>query len=103
MHLVSYIQFKTEDGKILTLESLSSGEQQEIILIYDLLFKVNSNTLVLIDEPEISLHVAWQKEFLNDLLRIIRLQKITVIVATHSPQIIDEHWDLVVDLEDISR
>jgi len=94
--------FKTEDGKELSLTDLSSGEQQEVVLLYELLFRVSPNTLVLIDEPEISLHVAWQKEVINDLLNIIRLQKITVITATHSPQIIGEHWDLVVDLWDLS-
>lgn len=91
-------RFATENGNELPLTELSSGEQQEVVLLYELLFKVGPNTLVLIDEPEISLHVAWQKEFLNDLSEIVRLRKITVITATHSPQIIDVHWDLVTDL-----
>lgn len=68
--------------------SLSSGEQHEIVLIYDLLFNVESNSLVLIDEPEISLHVAWQQEFLNDLQQIATLGDLRFVVATHSPQII---------------
>ena len=91
-------RFITEHEKELALTTLSSGEQQEVVLLYELLFRVSPNTLVLIDEPEISLHVAWQKEFLDDLLKIIRLQKIMVITATHSPHIINTHWDLVVDL-----
>lgn len=95
-------RFKTEDEKELSLTDLSSGEQQEVVLLYELLFRVTPDTLVLIDEPEISLHVAWQKEVLNDLLKIIGIQKITVITATHSPQIIGDHWDLVVDLWDLS-
>ncbi|HAO23434.1 MAG: hypothetical protein BWK80_13980 [Desulfobacteraceae bacterium IS3] len=95
-------RFKTEDEKELSLTELSSGEQQEVVLLYELLFRVSHNTLVLIDEPEISLHVAWQKEVLNDLLKIVKLQKISVITATHSPQIIDTHWDLVVDLWNLS-
>ncbi|QTA79925.1 Uncharacterized protein dnl_22070 [Desulfonema limicola] len=96
-------RFKAEGEKELALIDLSSGEQQEVVLLYELLFKATPNTLVMIDEPEISLHVAWQKEVLNDLLKIIELQKITVITATHSPQIIGNYWDLVVDLEEISR
>nr|VFK50363.1 MAG: Predicted ATP-binding protein involved in virulence [Candidatus Kentron sp. TUN]VFK51532.1 MAG: Predicted ATP-binding protein involved in virulence [Candidatus Kentron sp. TUN]VFK55990.1 MAG: Predicted ATP-binding protein involved in virulence [Candidatus Kentron sp. TUN] len=95
-------RFITEDGKELSLTDLSSGEQQEVVLLYELLFKVTPNTLVLIDEPEISLHVAWQKEFLDDLLKIVELQKITVLVATHSPQIIKGRWDLAVDLWDLA-
>jgi predicted ATP-binding protein involved in virulence len=64
------------------------------------LFKVKPGTLVLIDEPELSLHVVWQTQFLDDLLKIIELQKINVIIATHSPQIINNRWDLTVDLEE---
>jgi predicted ATP-binding protein involved in virulence len=96
-------KFSTEHGKPLALGDLSSGEQQEVVLLYELLFKVQPGTLVLIDEPEISLHVAWQKQFLDDLFKIVELQKVNVIIATHSPQIINEHWDLTVDLEEISR
>ncbi|HPA26840.1 MAG TPA: AAA family ATPase [Acidobacteriota bacterium] len=97
-------RFKTEDGKDLSLTKLSSGEQQEVVLLYELLFKVSySNTLLLIDEPEISLHVAWQKEFIDDLFKIANLQKITVIIATHSPQIINQHRDLEIDLQEILK
>lgn len=96
-------RFKTTNSEELSLTDLSSGEQQEVVLLYELLFKVNPNTLVMIDEPEISLHVAWQKEVLNDFLKIIKLQKISVITATHSPQIIGDHWDLVVDLWDLQK
>nr|VFJ92439.1 MAG: Predicted ATP-binding protein involved in virulence [Candidatus Kentron sp. LFY] len=95
-------RFKTENGEGLPLRVLSSGEQHEVVLLYELLFKVAPDTLVLIDEPEISLHVAWQKEFLDDLLKIIELRKITALVATHSPQIIKGRWDLVVDLWDLA-
>ncbi len=91
----------TDDGKSLRLQDLSSGEQQEVVILYELLFRVQPNTLVLIDEPELSLHVVWQQEFLNDLEKIVAWQKIQVIIATHSPQIINEHWDLVVDLWDL--
>ena len=94
-------RFLTESNEILSLTELSSGEQQEVILLFELLFKVDPGTLVLIDEPEISLHVAWQKEFLNDLIRITKLQKINTIIATHSPQIINDRWDLTVDLEEL--
>ena len=91
----------THDGKPLRLQDLSSGEQQEVVMLYELLFRVEPNTLVLIDEPELSLHVVWQQEFLNDLEKIVAEQEIQVIIATHSPQIINERWDLVVDLWDL--
>jgi len=93
--------FKTITGKELELNQLSSGEQHEVVLLYELIFNAKQNVLVLIDEPEISLHITWQKEFLNDLLRIIKIQNIQVAIATHSPSIINDRWDLVYNLEKV--
>ena len=85
--------------KELADECLDDGrEQHELVLLYDLLFKVRPNTLVLIDEPELSLHISWQKTFLDDLLQIIRLAKFDVIMATHSPYIVGDRSDLLVVL-----
>ena len=89
-----------DSGGKLPLDSLSSGEQHELVLQYDLLFRVRSNTVVLIDEPELSLHVAWQKRFLPDLLEIIELSGVDAVVATHSPYIIGDRDDLMVGLGD---
>ena len=86
-------------GQDLDLNLLSSGEQHEIVLYYDLLFRIKPNTLVLIDEPELSLHVVWQKRFLPDLLKIAEVAKIDVLIATHSPYIIGDYTDLMVALE----
>jgi predicted ATP-binding protein involved in virulence len=93
--------FNTSKGKELELNQLSSGEQHEVVMLYELIFNAKPNILVLIDEPEISLHVTWQKEFLNDLLKIIKIQNIQVLIATHSPSIINDRWDLVYNLENV--
>lgn len=87
-----------DKGQRLELDCLSSGEQHELVLYYDLLFKVPSNTIVLIDEPELSLHVAWQKKFLPDLLEIVALSSFDTLIATHSPYIIGAREDLMVGL-----
>ncbi|MCY4221239.1 MAG: AAA family ATPase [Thiotrichales bacterium] len=84
----------------LPLDSLSSGEQHELVMHYDLLFRVPANTIVLIDEPELSLHVSWQKHFLPDLLEVAKLSTFDAIVATHSPYIIGERDDLMAGLGD---
>ncbi len=91
--------FKSQNGSTLQLTELSSGEQHEVVLLFELLFRATENSLVLIDEPEISLHVVWQKEFLNDIKEIIALKNIDIVIATHSPQIINDRWDLTVNLE----
>ena len=89
---------ENDNGTPLSLSSLSSGEQHEFVLHYDLLFRVPSNTIVLIDEPELSLHVAWQKRFLSDLMRIVSLTVFDALVATHSPFIVGDREELMVGL-----
>ncbi len=94
------IQFTTDTGQPLDPINLSSGEQHELVMLYELLFKVRRDSLILIDEPEISLHIAWQQEFLQDLSEMVRLSAFDVLIATHSPQIISDRWDLTVELQD---
>jgi len=87
------------DSKTLSPADLSSGEQHELVLLYELLFKVKPGSLVLIDEPELSLHVGWQVQFLKDLQEITKLADLDILMATHSPDIIQDRWDLTVELK----
>lgn len=87
--------------KVLRLSQLSSGEKQEIVLFYELIFDSGNNLFLLIDEPEISLHITWQKQFLNDLLEVSKLIQLRAIVATHSPQIVSNHLDIQIDLGEL--
>ena len=94
-----------KSGSHITTEDLSSGEQHELIMFYDMLFRVAPGSLVLIDEPEISLHVAWQRQFLDDMERVSNVSGTRLIIATHSPQIIGKWWSRTtaigeVDFED---
>ncbi len=88
----------TKSGKDIPLKSLSSGEQHILVLYYELLFKIKKGTLLLMDEPEISLHIAWQKRIINDLEEILRLNPMQIIIATHSPAVIGNKWDLTTEL-----
>ena len=78
---------------------MSSGEQHQLVLFYELLFRIKEKSLILIDEPEISLHLGWQKKLLRDLLKIAKIVQVDFIIATHSPLIINDRWDLTVELE----
>ncbi|MCR4575469.1 MAG: ATP-binding protein [Lentisphaeria bacterium] len=82
----------------LSLDQLSSGERHVIIQVYELLFKAQDGTLVMIDEPELSLHMMWQMNYLKNLEEIINLRGFHCIVATHSPQIFNALWSKSVDL-----
>lgn len=86
-------------GNVLPLEHLSSGEQHEIVLAFELVFNIPADALVLIDEPELSLHVTWQRLFLPELINISREVGFDCIVATHSPFIVGSRSDLLVLLD----
>ena len=77
---------------------LSSGEQNELILFYKLIFHSKNGDMILIDEPELSLHISWQNKFIKDLKEVTSINDVSIIIATHSPDIIDENWDLKVEL-----
>lgn len=94
------ILVKSTQGKPIDIDCLSSGEQNEIILLYNFIFQISSNSILLIDEPENSLHVEWQSVFYEELEEICNMNNIQVIVATHSPQIIGERWEQCIDLFD---
>lgn len=93
-----FIFKSSKTGKTVPLSNLSSGEQHELVLFYELLFNTPEKSLILIDEPEISLHINWQNEFINDLRDISRLTDINSVIATHSPDIINNNWDLTIEL-----
>ncbi len=86
------------NGTALPLNKLSSGETQILLMFYYILFHSGQDGIVIIDEPEISLHVSWQQmlgDYFNDICRV---RKVQIIVATHSPQIIHDKWDLAIEL-----
>lgn len=87
------------DGQPIEADSLSSGEQHELVQLYDLLFRVKPGTLVLVDEPELSLHILWQKKYLPELLEIAKIADFDAIIATHSPFIVGDRSDLMVPLD----
>jgi hypothetical protein len=93
-------QVFTAHGTPLPLRCLSSGEQHELVLLHELLFDVKPGSLILIDEPELSLHVTWQEDVLPDLLAIAELADLDIVLATHSPYIVGDREDLMVRLGD---
>lgn len=90
----------TYSDTIILPQNLSSGEQHELVMFYDLIFNTNSKTLILIDEPELSLHIKWQLNYVDELLSIIDATVFSAVLATHSPQIIHDKWNLTVSLSD---
>ena len=88
-----------ESGDTIVIpEDLSSGEQHFIVQAITLLMKAEPGALIMIDEPELSYHPAWQMDYLKNLKRIAGVGHYQFILATHSPQIFDYRWNYSIDL-----
>lgn len=66
-------------------ENLSSGEQQIIILAHTILFSMPAKSLILIDEPELSMDVDWQTKLPKWILSVAQKRNLKFILATHAP------------------
>lgn len=86
------VYIETENGKKYPLTSLSSGERQILTMLFSAtrMSKTASGTF-LIDEPELSLHVDWQRIILGILKSQARDRQI--IACTHSPEVGADHSD----------
>ncbi len=94
----SHIGVEMDSGTSLNLSYLSSGERQIMIIFYRLLFHAVPGSIVLLDEPEVSLHISWQQKLGGIFLDVCRLRDLQIIAATHSPQVIHDRWDLATEL-----
>lgn len=94
-------RFKAEDDKesILSFDQLSSGERHIMLMNCDILFDVEDEALVLIDEPELSFHLEWQGLFMFNLEKLIGVRKdLQFIICTHAPEMFGYDWTLSADL-----
>lgn len=94
------IQF-FQNGELLTPYQLSSGEKQMLVIMLTVLVENGEHYALLMDEPEISLHIEWQKGLLN-LIRELN-PNAQIILSTHSPALIMDGWmDIVTEVEDVT-
>lgn len=89
-----YLELKIRKGNLnLSFPELSSGEQNRILTAIKIMSNISNNCIVLIDEPEISLHLTWQMQyhdFINDI--ISDYKGVYVVIATHSPILVSESY-----------
>ena len=79
----SNIEIKTEEDTSLGLNLLSSGERQLMLIFLETFLAGESP--ILIDEPEMSMHIDWQLELVSAMQQLN--PKAQFILATHSPEI----------------
>ena len=79
------------NGEKLSLFQLSSGEKQLLLILFTVLCQDEKQSILLLDEPEISLHTSWQYE----LIEIIRTlnPNCQVIAVTHSSSMFSDGWN----------
>ena len=87
-------------GNPLTPAQLSSGEQQLLLLFCCVLTAREKPSVFMIDEPEISLNIKWQRQLVQTLLDITDGATIQFIFASHSLELLAQHRDRVVQLVD---
>lgn len=85
-------------GEELKFNMLSSGEKQLLFLFCNVLMATEKASLFLIDEPELSLNIKWQRKLLASLLTLNKDQRIQFILASHSFEILAKHRENVIDL-----
>ena len=86
------VYFSTEDNERgLSIQFLSSGERQLLVFFANLIFGVKdtSSGIFVVDEPELSLHLSWQKVFVKKALEVNK--NVQFIFATHAPEIIGSY------------
>ena len=74
-------------GETIPIPSLSSGERQMLTLLAHVVFMPKRNAgIVIIDEPELSLHLRWQENLVTKLTELN--SNVQFVFATHSPEIV---------------
>ena len=87
-------------GEVLSPYQLSSGEKQMLAILLTVLVEDGQPYVLFMDEPEVSLHIEWQKRLI-DLIMELNPQ-VQIILTTHSPAVIMNGWaDQVTEVTDI--
>lgn len=81
------------------IPKLSSGEKQLIILLAEALLQRGKHYVYLADEPELSLHIDWQRKILPAIKRLN--QNAQIIAATHSPEVASKYSNCIIDMKDV--
>lgn len=91
----------TQIGETLHPYQLSSGEKQMLVILLTVLIEDNLPYVLFMDEPEVSLHIEWQKRIIDLILDLN--PNVQIILTTHSPAVIMNGWmDNVTEVSDIT-
>jgi len=83
---------------LLNETQLSSGEFQLLYLMVAALTTRRTGTVLAIDEPEISMHISWQRKLVRNLIKCASRAAPQIVLATHSPEVATEFSGNMVEL-----
>ena len=92
------LKIETDDGAQLDEDKLSSGERHLLYLMVSATVARRIGTVIAIDEPEMSMHIAWQRKLIPGLLQCAAYAAPQFVFATHSPQIAAEYPESLCEL-----
>lgn len=98
IHVTDGIKIFTDENIELSPENLSSGEKQLLLLFCNTLTARDKATIFIIDEPEISLNVKWQRQLIDALLELTKNSQVQFILATHSIELLSKYKNHVIKL-----
>jgi predicted ATP-dependent endonuclease of OLD family len=96
--LGSGFTLKQRNGGPLSFNLLSSGEKQLLLLFINTITSAEAATIFVIDEPEISLNITWQRALIDTLLQFSSGKNIQYIFATHSLELLSNNTEHVTKL-----
>jgi len=87
-------------GETLVPYQLSSGEKQMLAILLTVLVEDQKPYVLFMDEPEVSLHIEWQKRLIDLIMELN--PNVQIILTTHSPAVIMNGWmENVTEVDDI--
>lgn len=91
-----------KDGYNISLEQLSAGEKQLMLILLKVFLLEKKPAIVFMDEPEISLHIRWQREIIDAIRKLN--PNTQLFIATHSPSIFGAGWgDKIIYMDDLIK
>lgn len=96
----SFVNVGTDGGRHYGLGALSSGEKQILTMLYSASRSKFRGGMFLIDEPELSLHIDWQRKILAELMA--QTSNCQIIACTHSPEVGADHLAQTQDFEPVA-
>lgn len=99
--IVPVVKIGDTKERNLDMNALSSGEKQLLILLTETLLQQKNPYIFIADEPELSLHIEWQRNLINSIRNLN--PNAQVIFATHAPEIAANHSKKLINMQNVTH